>query len=231
MQKSFTHNSCNLIATTIVVLYSSTLGCFTRFSPSSLTVEQLDSKVQSIALISPHVQILRQGLTAGGLYEQVIPEWSEGARGNITQAVAKQFGKLFEVKILDLGQPVDAHLFVTASDEIKTSGRRGMDTLGLAYDAFLMPMLYVTVIPMVLAMNPKADVGEFNRNMLKAMWPAGLTTIKLELTRPGSGELLWSFVKESRSGYDLRDPASVESLVAEAVEDLSKIKSRALVPN
>jgi hypothetical protein len=221
--------SRQLVAGVVTVLYGSVTGCSNISPPTGLTPEQLDSlsNIQSIALITPHVQVLRQGLTAGpGLYERVIPEWSETAQSNITQAIAKEFGKLFAVTKLDSGQPVDAHLFVTASDEIKTSGRRGMDTLGLAYGAFLMPMIYVTVVPMVLVMNPKADIGEFNRGMLKAMWPAGLTTLKVEITNPQSGDILWSFTKESRSGYDLRDPASVESLIAEAVQDLIKAISQ-----
>jgi len=48
----------------------------------------------------------------------------------------------------------------------------------------------------------------------------------LELIRPEPGELLWSFVKESRAGYDLRDPASVESLISEAFQDFIKTKSQ-----
>ena len=54
-----------------------------------------------------------------------------------------------------------------------------------------------------------------------------LSTIKVEIKDPASGATLWAFVKESRSGYDLRDYASVESLIAEAVEHLRTIMSRA----
>ena len=213
----------------MVLLYGSMLACSGISRPAALTPQQRESlsRIRSIALDTPHVQILRQGIAAGpSLYERVVPEWSDAARRNINQAIAKEFGRLFAVTEVNSGVPADAHLSVTASDEIKTSGRRGMDTLGLAYGAFLMPMLYVTIVPMVLVMNPKADVTEFNRNMLKAMWPAGLTTIKMEITDPGSGEILWAFAKDSRSGYDLRDPGSVESLVAEAVEDLAKTLSQ-----
>ena len=226
-ENSFSRRFIKTVATAMAVLYGCMIGCSGLSASRTFTSEQLQSlsEVRSITLRASNVHVVRQGITPQGLYERAISEWSEEARQNIAQAAAQQFGRLFTVRETDPNQPTDADLVVIAADEIKTSGRRGMDVLGFAYGTFLMPMLYVTVVPMILAMNPKAEVGEFNRHMLKAMWPAGLTTIKIELTDRRSGNALWSFNKESRSGYDLRDRASVEGLIAEAVEDLAKILS------
>jgi hypothetical protein len=228
IQNPFSRGLRKIIESAVVIFFGGTLGCSSISAPTTLTLEQLDSlvKIQSIALMTPNVNVVRQGMTPRSLYERPVSEWTDTARQNIVRAVEKKFAKLFFLEKLEARESVDALLAITASDEIKTSGRRAMDTIGFAYGTFLMPMLYVTVVPMVLVMNPKANVGEFNRNMLKAMWPAGLTTLKMELTNPHSGDILWTFTKESRSGYDLRDPGSVESLIAEAVEDLTRTISQ-----
>jgi hypothetical protein len=222
--------SCHFIAAVMAVLYGLVAGCSTVSRPNRLSPEQANSlaNIKSIALMTPDVNIVRQDVAPGpSAHEGPVPAWAEKARRNIARTVVKQFGNLFGVKESDSMETADALLSVSASDEIKTASRRGMDTLGLAYGTMLLPLLYVTVVPMVLILNPKAEVSDFNRGMLKAMWPAGLTTIKVELRNPSSGEILWSFIKESRNGYDLRDYASVESLIAEAVEDLTTKMSRA----
>lgn len=227
-QDSFTRGLRTLITTSLVIVYSSTIGC-AGVSSLRLTSEQLDSltKIESIALVTPDVTVVRQGITMGPTaYERPVLEWTQSARHNIVEAAAKEFGKLFVIRPNDSKQLVDAHLVITASDEIKTSGRRGMDTLGFAYGTFLMPLLYVTIVPAVLIANPEADVGKLNRNLLKGMWPAGLTRFKVDLTDRQSRNTLWSFTKESRSGYDLRDPGSVESLMAEAAQDLARARSQ-----
>jgi hypothetical protein len=214
----------NFVATTLVVLCGyAFVGCSSIAPARPVNSEQRDalSRVQFVALMTPDVQVLRQKAGTGlRVYGSVIPEWSEAARQNLSRAAGSEFSKLFSIVASDSKERVDANLFLTATDEIKTSERRVMDTLGLAYGSMVVPMLYATVVPMVLAMNPKAEVGQLNRSLLKFMWPAGLMTLKMELRDARSGDTLWSFTKESRSDHDLRDSKSVKSLVAEAMQNL-----------
>lgn len=189
------------------------------------------SNIKSISLMTPQVEVLQQEIAPGPTpYESPMAEWGERAKKNIVRGLIKQFGKRFVIKPLDPNQPADALLSVSAYDEVKTAGRRAMDTIALPYGSFLLPFLNAAVVPIMLVAKPQtaiADIKDFNRNMLKAMWPAGLTKVKIELTDPRTGDILWSFNRESRGGYDLRDFPSVDGLAAEAFDDLSRIISMA----
>jgi len=80
----------------------------------------------------------------------------------------------------------DAMLVVHASDEVSTSGRKAMQTLGIVAAA----VVGVVVTP----------------NMGQTRLMVGL------LDR--SGDLLWFNLRGGRGGYDLRDPESVSKLVS-----------------
>jgi len=89
----------------------------------------------------------------------------------------------------------DAFLFVRAVDHVATGGRVALTVLGVLVGA----ATGVFIVPR----------------------PGG-TLIVTALVDPSSGDILWFSRRGAGAGYDLRDPASAEGLVADVFEEFLK---------
>ncbi len=204
--------------------------------------------IKTVAMVPPDVKVY--SLSAGGTRE-LMDDWSETGRKNMVASIARQSstGAGFALKEFDpAGFPqAKAELedvrplfeAVTLSAVAHTYGQTSQFETKkerFEYSLGALPALgeasQTDALLFVYAVDHISTGGRVALNVLTvllgaaartAIVPAGgATLVFTALVDQKSGDLLWFDVRGSRGAHDLRDPASVESLVAEAFADFKK---------
>ena len=212
--------------------------------------------IRTVAMVPPDVKVYSLG--AGGTRE-LMDEWSETARKNMIAAIARQSvaGVGFALKEFDpAGSPqAKAELedvrplfeAVTLSAVAHTYGQTNQfETKKERFEYSLGPLPALAeasqadALLFVYAMDHISTGGRVALNVLMvilgaaartAIVPAGGATIVFTaLVDQKSGDLLWFDVRGSRGAHDLREPTSVEGLVADAFADYKEAAASGTSP-
>ncbi len=204
--------------------------------------------IKTVAMVPPDVKVYSLG--AGGTRE-LMDDWSATARKNMIASIAKHSATAagFELKEFDpAGFPqAKAELedvrplfeAVTLSAVAHTYGqanqfqtKRGRFEYSLGPLPALGEASQADALLFVYAMDHISTGGRVALSVLTvllgaaarvAIVPAGgATLVFTALVDQKSGDLLWFDVRGSQGAHDLREPSSVEGLVADAFADYKK---------
>ncbi len=204
--------------------------------------------IKTVAIIPPDVKVYSLG---AGNTRELMDEWSERARRNIVAAVTRQgsasaglalkefdpalspeakaefddIRPLFEAVALS----VVAHTY-GPTNQFETKMQRFEYSLGPL--PALAEASQADALLLVYAVDHISTGGRVALNVLTVLLgaaagvvivPAGGRTLAfMALVDQKTGDLLWFDAHGSGGAHDLRDPASVEALVAEAFDDYKK---------
>jgi len=235
---------------TVIVIAAAALaaGCASVPHRVAPQFESRLSTIKTVALLPPSVKVYE--LSAGGTREQM-DEWSETARHNVVAAISKRLtargpltlkafepeqGSALEEEYRDvraLYEAVSASVIIhTYAPETTFTTKQERFEYSLGPLPELAEAAKTDALLFVYAEDHISSAGRAALNVFTvligaaaglAIIPAGgATMVTAALVDAKTGDLLWFNAQVSHGGHDLRNPASVDSLIADTFAALAK---------